>query len=64
LFRTDVTVLGNGALEVVEEIAVNDAASFYKYGFRRDLRSLRRTLDSRYVGQYKQDNGIRVTILG
>jgi hypothetical protein len=64
LFRTDVTVLGNGTLEVVEEIAVNDAASFYKYGFRRILPiSAEDRWDPRYAGEYKQDNGIRVQIL-
>jgi hypothetical protein len=64
LFRTDVTVLDNGTLEVVEEIAVNDAASFYKYGFRRVLPiSSEDRWDPRYAGEYKQDNGIRVQIL-
>jgi hypothetical protein len=64
LFRTDVTVLDNGTLEVVEEIAVNDAASFYKYGFRRVLPiSAEDRWDPRYAGEYKQDNGIRVRIL-
>jgi hypothetical protein len=64
LFRTDVTVLDNGTLEVVEEIAVNDAASFYKYGFRRVLPiSSEDRWDPRYAGEYKQDNGIRVRIL-
>ncbi len=64
LFRTDVTVLENGALEVVELIAVNDAASFYKYGFRRVLPiSAEDRWDPRYAGEYKQDNGIRVRIL-
>jgi predicted membrane protein DUF2207 len=64
LFRTDVTVLENGTLEVIEEIAVNDAASFYKYGFRRVLPiSSEDRWDVRYAGEYKQDNGIRVQIL-
>ena len=64
LFRTDVTVLDDGTLEVVEEIAVNDAASFYKYGFRRVLPiSAEDRWDPRYAGEYKQDNGIRVRIL-
>jgi Predicted membrane protein (DUF2207) len=64
LFRTDVTVLDNGALEVVEEIAVNDAASSYKYGFRRVLPiSAEDRWDTRYAGEYKQDNGIRVQVL-
>jgi hypothetical protein len=59
-----VTVLDNGTLEVVEEIAVNDAASFYKYGFRRVLPiSAEDRWDPRYAGEYKQENGIRVRIL-
>jgi len=63
LFRTDITVLDNGTLEVVEEIAVNDGASFYKYGFRRVLPiSAEDRWDPRYAGEYKQDNGIRVQI--
>ena len=38
--------------------------SFYKHGFRRDLPiSLTDRWDPRYVGAYKQDNGIRVEIL-
>ena len=64
LFRTDVTVLDDGTLEVVEEIAVHDAASYYKYGFRRVLPiSGEDRWDPRYSGKYKQDNGIRVRIL-
>jgi hypothetical protein len=64
LFRTDVTVLENGTLEVLEEIAVNDAASYYKYGFRRVLPiSAEDRWDPRYAGEYKQDNGIRVRVL-
>ena len=63
-FRADVTVREDATLEVREEIAVNDAASFYKYGFRRDLPvSPGDRWDPRYVGAYKQDNGIRVDIL-
>jgi len=63
-FRADVTVRDDATLEVREEIAVNDAASFYKYGFRRDLPvSPDDRWDRKYVGEYKQDNGIRVDIL-
>ena len=63
-FRADVTVREDATLEVREEIAVNDAASFYKYGFRRDLPiSSGDRWDPRYVGEYKPDNGIRVDIL-
>src|SRR6266481_1338351 len=63
-FRSDVTVREDATLEVREEIAVRDAASFYKYGFRRDLPiSPTDRWDTRYVGEYKPDNGIRVDIL-
>jgi Predicted membrane protein (DUF2207) len=63
-FRADVTVREDASLEVREEIAVNDAASFYKYGFRRDLPvSPGDRWDRRYVGEYKPDNGIRIDIL-
>jgi hypothetical protein len=63
-FRADVTVKQDATLEVREVIAVNNAASFYKYGFRRDLPiSSGDRWDSRYVGEYQQDNGIRVDIL-
>ena len=63
-FRADVTVWQDATLEVREEIAVNDARSFYKYGFRRDLPvSPGDRWDPRYVGEYKPDNGIRVDIL-
>ena len=64
LFRADVMVLENGDLEVDEEISVNDAASFYKYGFRRVLPiSAEDRWDPRFVGEHKQDNGIRVKVV-
>ena len=63
-FRADVTVREDATLEVREEIGVNHAASFYKYGFRRDLPiSPGDRWDPRYVGAYKRDNGIRADIL-
>jgi len=63
-FRTDVTVKEDATLEVREEIVVNNASSFYKYGFMRNLPiSSEDRWDRRYVGEYKRDNGIRVTIL-
>jgi hypothetical protein len=63
-FRADVTVREDATLEVREEIAVDDAASFYKYGFRRDLPvSPSDRWDPRYVGEYKQDNGIHIDVL-
>jgi len=59
-----VTVREDATLEVREEIAVNDAATFYKRGFQRDLPiSLTDRWDTRYVGTYQKDNGIRVKIL-
>jgi hypothetical protein len=48
---------------VDEEISVNNAAAFYQYGFRRALPiSGEDRWDTRFAGQYKQDNGIRVKI--
>lgn len=64
LFRADVTVLEDGTLEVDEEISVKNAASYYKYGFRRDLPiTSEDRWDPRFVGEYKQDTGIRVKVL-
>ncbi len=63
-FRADVTVRENATLDVREEIAVRNASSFYKHGFQRDLPiSLTDRWDTRYVGTYQKDNGIRVKIL-
>jgi hypothetical protein len=63
-FRADVTVRENATLEVREDIAVRNASSFYKHGFQRDLPiSLTDRWDTRYVGTYQKDNGIRVKIL-
>ena len=63
-FRADVTVRENATLDVREEIAVRNASSFYKRGFQRDLPiSLTDRWDTRYVGTYQKDNGIRVKIL-
>jgi hypothetical protein len=63
-FRADVTVREDATLEVREEFSVRNAASFYKRGFQRDLPiSLTDRWDTRYVGTYQKDNGIRVKIL-
>ena len=63
-FRADVTVREDATLEIREEIAVKNAAPFYKYGFRRDLPiSPADRWDPRYVGEYKPDNGVRLDIL-
>jgi hypothetical protein len=63
-FRADVTVRENATLEVREEIDVRNASFFYKRGFQRDLPiSLTDRWDTRYVGTYQKDNGIRVKIL-
>ena len=63
-FRSDVTVRQDATLEIREEITVNNAASFYKYGFKRNLPiTSEDRWDTRYVGAYKKDNGIRVDIL-
>jgi hypothetical protein len=63
-FRADVTVREDATLEVREEISVRNASFFYKRGFQRDLPiSLTDRWDTRYVGTYQKDNGIRVKIL-
>lgn len=63
-FRTDVTVKEDATLEIREEILVNNASSFYKYGFMRNLPvGSEDRWDRRYAGAYKNDNGIRVNIL-
>lgn len=63
-FRSDVTVKPDATLEVREEIAVSNAASFYKYGFRRDLPiSPLERWEVRYVGPYRRDNGVRFKVL-
>jgi hypothetical protein len=63
-FRADITVREDATLEVREELAVNSAGVYYKYGFMRLLPiSSSDRWDRRYVGEYKKDNGIRVTIL-
>jgi len=63
-FRADVTVREDSTLDVREEITVNDAAPYYKRGFRRDLPiSVNDLWDPRYVPLYQHDNGIRVDIL-
>jgi len=62
--HSDVTLQENGTLDVREEIVVNDAASFYKRGFKHDLPiSPIERWDVRYVGTYKPDNGVRAHIL-
>jgi hypothetical protein len=63
-FRADVTVREDSTLDVREEITVNDAAAYYKRGFRRVLPiSVNDLWDPRYVPLYQHDNGIRVEIL-
>ena len=63
-FRTDVWVKENTTLEVREEITVNSAWKYYRYGFVRGLPiGSEDRWDRKYVGEYKRDNGIRVKIL-
>jgi len=63
-FRADVAVREDARLEVREEIVVRNAASFYKYGFRRDLPILPEgRWDPKDVNERKRKNGIRVEIL-
>lgn len=63
-FRADVTVREDARLEVREEIVVRNAASFYKYGFRRELPILPEgRWDPKDVNERKRNNGVRVKIL-
>lgn len=63
-FRTDVWVKEDAALEVHEEILLNNAGKFYRYGFMPNLPiGSEDRWDPKYVGKYKRDNGIRVKIL-
>lgn len=63
-FRADVWVKENARLEVREEIALNSAGKYYRYGFIRNLPiGSEDRWDRKYVGEYKRDNGIRVEIL-
>jgi hypothetical protein len=63
-FRADVTVREDARLEVREEIVVRNAASFYKYGFRRELPILPEgRWDPKDVNERKRNNGLRVEIL-
>jgi hypothetical protein len=63
-FRADVWVKADATLEVREEITLNSAGKYYRYGFVRNLPiGSEDRWDRRYVGEYKKDNGIRVKIL-
>jgi hypothetical protein len=63
-FRADITVREDATLAVREELAVNSAGVYFKYGFMRSLPiDGNERWDRRYVGEYKKDNGIRVQIL-
>jgi hypothetical protein len=63
-FRADVIVKQNATLEVREEITVDDAGKYYRYGFIRNLPiDSDERWDEKYVGEYKRDNGIRVRVL-
>ena len=63
-FRADVIVKQNATLEVREEITLDNAEKYYRYGFIRNLPiDSDDRWDPKYVGAYQRDNGIRVTIL-
>ena len=63
-FRADVIVKQDATLEVREEIILRNAGKFYRYGFIRNLPiDSDDRWDTKYVGEYKRDNGIRVNIL-
>jgi Predicted membrane protein (DUF2207) len=64
LFRADVTVQEDATLDVREEIFLNPAGRYYRYGFIRQLPiAPADRWDEKYVGQYRPDNGIRIKIL-
>ena len=64
VFRADVIVKQDGTLEVREEIILSNAGKFYRYDFIRNLPiDSDDRWDTKYVGEYKRDNGIRVKIL-
>jgi len=63
-FRADVTVNQNATLDVREQFTVNNAASYYKYGFRRNLPiASADRWDSRFTADAKDDKELRVDIL-
>ena len=63
-FRADLIVKQNATLEVREEITLDNAEKYYRYGFIRNLPiDSDDRWDPKYVGAYQRDNGIRVTIL-
>jgi hypothetical protein len=63
-FRSDVTVDQDATLEVREEFTLDSGGKYYRYGFIRNLPiGSQDRWDPKYVGEYKQDNGIRVKIL-
>jgi hypothetical protein len=63
-FRADVTVKWDATLEVREEITLDNAGKYYRYGFIRNLPiDSEDRWDTKYVGEYQRDNGIRVNIL-
>jgi len=62
-FRADLVVNQDATLEVREEITLDNAGE-YQYGFVRNLPiDSEDRWDTKYVGEYKRDNGIRVKIL-
>ena len=63
-FRADVTVKRDATLEVQEEITLDNAGKYYRYGVIRNLPiDSEDRWDTKYVGEYQRDNGIRVNIL-
>src|ERR1700741_2977988 len=63
-FRSDVTINADATLDVREDITLDSRGRYYRYGFVRNLPiGSEDRWDSRYVGEYKKDNGVRVKIL-
>ena len=63
-FEADITVNSDGSLAVREEFVVHSEGSYFKYGFTRNLPiNSEARWDTRYAGEWKQDNGVRIKIL-
>ena len=63
-FTSDVTLREDATLEVREEFVAHSAGDYFRYGMVRDLPiDSEARWDSRLVGAYAKDTGIRVKIL-
>jgi hypothetical protein len=63
-FATDITVHEDTSIEVREEFVVHSEGTYFKWGMIRHLPiSSNERWDKRFGGQWKDDTGIRLTIL-